>query len=154
MFGKVKRWLGIEGVKVTMILPEAVSGESGVLDGQLRFETMHAQTVSHIKVVMTEKYIRGRFKNKLADLYTIGEIELDEEIEVPADVPIVIDFHLPFTISKSEMDELASKNIVFKKLVNTAKAIKNVKSHFYVQVEAQVNGTALNPFEKQEVTIV
>jgi len=154
MFGKVKRWLGIEGVKVTMILPEAVRVSSGVVEGHLKFETMHPQIITNVRVTLMEKYIRGRWKNKLADLYKIGEIELDEEIEVPADTPILIDFELPFSLSKSEMDELADKNIVFKKLVNTAKALKNVKSEFYIQAEAEVKGTALSPFDKQELKLV
>ena len=154
MFGKVKRWLGIEGVKVTMELPAAVKSSLGVVEGHIRFETMHPQVVNHIRITLMEKYIRGRWKNKLADLYKIGEIELEEDIEVPADTPIIIDFKLPFTLSKSEMDELGDKNIVFKKLVGAAKAIKNVKSEFYVQVEAQVKGTALNPFDKQPIDIV
>ena len=154
MFGKVKRWLGIEGVKVTMELPAAVKASLGVLEGHIRFETMHPQVVNHIRITLMEKYVRGRWKNKLADLYKLGEIELEEDIEVPADSPITIDFKMPFTLSKSEMDELADKNIVFRKLVNTAKAIKNVKSEFYVQVEAQVKGTALNPFDKQSIDIV
>ena len=115
---------------------------------------MHPQVVNHIRITLMEKYVRGRWKNKLADLYKLGEIELEEDIEVPADSPITIDFKMPFTLSKSEMDELADKNIVFRKLVNTAKAIKNVKSEFYVQVEAQVKGTALNPFDKQSIDIV
>jgi len=154
MFGKVKRWLGIEGVKITMVLPAAVRISSGVVEGHLKFESMHAQVISHIHVTLMEKYIRGRWKNKLADLYKIGDIELEEEIEVPADTPVLIDFKLPFTVAKSEMDEIADKNIVFKKLVNTAKAIKNVRSEFYVQAEAKVKGTALSPFDKQELKMV
>jgi len=154
MFGKVKRWLGIEGVKVTMILPAAVKASYGVVEGHLKFESMHDQVITHVRVTLMEKYIRGRWKNKLADLYKLGEIELKEEIEVPADTPITIDFKLPFTLSKSEMDELAEKNIVFRKLVNTAKALKNVKSEFYMQAEAEVKGTALSPFDKQDLDIV
>jgi len=154
MFGKVKRWLGIEGVKIEMILPDEVSGSSGVIEGKLRFESMHLQTVTKIKITLTEKYIRGRFKNKLTDQYKIGEIELDEKIEVPAHEVILIDFELPFTIVKSDMDELGDKNIVFKKLVDTAKALKNVKSEYYLEAEAEVNGTALSPFDKQQITIV
>lgn len=154
MFGKVKRWLGIEGVKVTLILPEEVSGETGEIVGRLRFETMHTQTVTHIRITLMEKYTRGRWKNKLADLYKIGEIELDEEIDVPADTPVEIDFTLPFTISKSEMDEIGDKNIVFRQLVGVAKTIKNVHSEFYIEAEAQVKGTALSPFDKQTVNMV
>ena len=138
MFGKVKRWLGIEGVKIEMILPDEVSGSSGVIEGKLRFESMHLQTVTKIKITLTEKYIRGRFKNKLTDQYKIGEIELDEKIEVPAHEVILLDFELPFTIVKSDMDELGDKNFVFKKLVDTAKALKNVKSEYYLEAFARL----------------
>ncbi len=154
MFGKVKQWLGIEGVKVELILPEQVSASSGVIEGKLRFQTMNTQKVKSIKVVLTEKYSRGRFKNKLTDQYKIAEIEQAEDIMVPADEPIEIDFELPFNLVKSDMDELADKNFVFRKLVNAAKLAKNVKSEYTLEAEAVIEGTALNPFDKQIVNIV
>ena len=154
MFGKVKRWLGIEGVKIEMVLPEQVSAKSGMIEGKLKFESMHVQTVTKIKITLTEKYIRGRWKSRLTDQYKIGEIELDEDIEIPAHEVILLDFELPFTFVKSDMDELADKNFVFRKLVDTAKAFKNVKSEFFIEAEAEVNGTALSPFDKQEIKII
>jgi len=154
MFGKVKRWLGIEGVKIEMILPDQVSSASGVIEGKLKFESMHVQTVTKIRITLTEKYIRGRWKSRLTDQYKIGEIELDEPIEVPAHEVIMMDFELPFTFVKSDMDEIADKNFVFRKLVDAAKTLKNVKSEFYLEAEAEVNGTALSPFDKQEIKIV
>jgi len=90
----------------------------------------------------------------LTDQYKIGEIELHEDIEVPAHEIIMIDFELPFSLVKSDMDELGDKNFVFKKLVDAAKALKNVKSEFYIEAEAAVRGTALSPFDKQEIKIV
>lgn len=154
MFGKVKRWLGIEGVKVELVLPDQVLAKSGVIEGKLRFYTMHTQTVNKIRVMLTEKYSRGRWKNKLADLYKLAEIELVEDIEVPADDPVEVDFELPFTLVKSDMDEFGDKNIVFNKVVNAAKLLKNVKSEYMVEAEAEIKGTALNPFDKKEVNIV
>ena len=154
MFGKVKQWLGIEGVKVELVLPEQVAASSGVIEGKLRFQTMHTQKVKSIKVVLTEKYTRGRFKNKLTDQYKIAEIEQAEDIIVPADEPIEIDFALPFNVVKSDMDELADKNFVFRKLVKAAKLAKNVKSEYTLEAEAVIEGTALNPFDKQIVNIV
>ncbi len=154
MFGKVKQWLGIEGVKISMILPEEVYGEAGIIHGQIKLDSMHTQTVKHIRLTLTEKYIRGRFKNKLTDLYKIGEIELNEEIIVPANEALVVDFELPFTLVKSDMDELGDKNFVLKKMVGAAKALKNVRSEFYLEAEAEVVGTALHPFEKVQVNIV
>ena len=154
MFGKVKQWLGIEGVKVELLLPERVSGDSGWVIGQLKFESMHNQTVKKIKIVLTEKFIRGRWKKRLTDVYKIGEIDLIQDILIPAHEPMVIDFELPFTLIKSDMDELSDKNFVFRKIVNTAKALKNVKSEFYIEAEAEVQGTALSPFDKQPINIV
>ncbi|MDQ3015580.1 MAG: sporulation protein [Bacteroidota bacterium] len=154
MFGKVKQWLGIEGVKVELVLPEKISAAGGLIEGKLRFQTMNTQKVKKIKLVLTEKYSRGRFKNKLIDQYKIAEIEQAEDIIVPADEPIEIDFSLPFNIVKSDMDELGDKNIVFRKIVNAAKLAKNVKSEYFLEAEAEIEGTALNPFDKQIINIV
>ncbi len=154
MFGKVKRWLGIEGVKIELILPEQVSGKGGVVEGKIRFYTMHTQKVKIIKVTLTEKYTRGRWKNKLADLYKLAEIELIEDIIVPADDPVEVDFELPFSLVKSDMDEIGDKNFVFQNVVNAAKFLKNVKSEYTIEAEAEIEGTALNPFDKKEINIV
>jgi hypothetical protein len=154
MFGKVKRWLGIEGVKVEIILPEVIKEKDGLIQGKLRFESMHTQKVKSIKVTLTEKYTRGRFKNKLTDQYKIAEIEQHEEILVTAHEPAEIEFELPFTLVKSDMDEIADKNFVFRKLVDAAKAVKNVKSEYTLEAEVEVEGTALSPFDKKEIHII
>ena len=154
MIGRVKKWLGIEGVKIELILPEEVSGKDGVIEGKIKFHTMHTQKVTSIKLTLTEKYTRGRFKNKLTDQYKIAETELNEDIIVPVDEPIEIDFALPFSLVKSDMDELGEKNFVLRRLVNTAKKIKNVKSEYTIEAEAEVEGTALPPFDKKTVNIV
>lgn len=154
MIGKVKQWLGIEGVKVEMILPETVNASEGVIEGKIRFTSMHTQRVKSIKLSLTEKYTRGRFKNKLTDQYKIAEEEQDEDILVTANEPIEIEFQLPFTLVKSDMDEMGEKNFVFRKIVNTAKKIKNVKSEYTIEAEARIEGTALNPFDKKIIEIV
>ena len=154
MFGKVKRWLGIEGVKIELLLPEQVSETSGVVEGKIRFYTMHTQKVKKIKVTLTEKYTRGRWKNKLADLYKLAEIELVDDIEVPADDPVEVDFELPFSLVKSDKDEIGDKNFIFQNVVNAAKFLKNVKSEYMIEAEAEIEGTALNPFDKKELIIV
>ena len=154
MFGKVKRWLGIEGVKVELLIPDAIPASEEVIEGKIRFQTMHTQKVTSIRLTLTEKYTRGRFKNKLTDQYKIAEIEQVEDIIIPADEPVEVDFALPFNVVKSDMDEIADKNIVFRKLVGAAKKIKNVKSEYTLEAEAVIEGTALNPFDKKEVNIV
>jgi sporulation-control protein spo0M len=153
MFGKVKKWLGIEGVKVELILPEVVYAIGGELEGQLRFHTMHTQTVTSVKVKLVERYSRGRGDAKLIDEYQLAEIDLVQDIEVPADEIVEIDFTLPFTLVKSEIEEFGSKNILFKGLAKAAQLSRNAKSVYRVEAEAQVRGTALAPFDVCEVKI-
>ena len=58
MFGKVKKWLGIEGVKLQLILPEEVEaiGGKGTVQGAIRFYSKNTQVVTSLRVVMIEKY--------------------------------------------------------------------------------------------------
>ena len=153
MFGKVKRWLGIEGVKVELLIPEEIPGTSGLIEGKIMFQSMHTQKVRSIRLTLTEKYTRGRFKNKLIDQYKIAEQEDAADITVPAEEIVELDFTLPFSLVKSEMDEIGDKNIVFKKIVGAAKKLKNVKSEYTLEVEATVEGTALNPFDRKLINI-
>ena len=149
MFGKVKKWLGIEGVKVELVLPETLAKNSKTIKGKLRFFSKNPQTITQIKLVMIEKYSRGRRSEQKIDEYEIGEITLEQKIHVPAEDPIELDFELPFTISKSEIDELQDTNIIFGAFARTAKWLRGVKSEFRIEVYAKVSGVALDPFDRR-----
>jgi hypothetical protein len=153
MFGKVKRWLGIEGVKLELILAEEWDADAGEITGEIRFYSMNTQTVRKIRVRMLEKYKRGRWKNKLIDEYHLGDIELEQDIEVPADEQVSIEFSLPYNLPKSDVDRFSDKNVVFKGIANAAKFAKGVKSVYRIEAEAEVKGTALNPFDTKEITL-
>jgi len=154
MFGKVKQWLGIEGVKVELHVPDKIEASDKAVEGAIRFYSMHDQTVKSVRVRLIEKYKRGRRVNKLVDEYTLGEIKLVEEIEVPAHEYIEVEFSLPFDRVISEMDAIESKNFIYKGAIKTAKLIQGVKSVFRIEAEADVRGTALNPFDSQELIVV
>jgi hypothetical protein len=154
MFKKVKKWLGIEGVKLELVLPEKVKEDAGFLEGKIRFLSMNEQSVHYIKIVLVERFSRGRKKEKMTDEYQLGEITLNKEIHIPKEEPIEINFKLPFQMVKSEMDELEDKNFIFSGLVKVAKKLRSVESEFYVQAEAKAKGTALDPFDKQKIEIV
>ena len=142
MFGKVKKWLGIEGVKLQLLIPEeveAIDGK-GTVSGSIRFLSKNSQRVTHLRVVMIEKYTRGRKTEQRTDEYELGEIELNDPIEVPAEEPIEINFTLPFEITRSEMDVMADQNLILGGLVKTAKWWQNVTSEYRILAEARVEG--------------
>jgi hypothetical protein len=145
MFGKVKRWLGIEGVKVEIITAEHFSLKERVLAGKLRFVSMNNQTVTEVNLRLIERYKRGRGSTKLIDEYCLGEIYLKDQFEVIPDEETFIHFSLPFTPKLSRMDELEQRNFLIKGVVGAAKLLKGVKSEFRLEVRATVKGTALHP---------
>jgi hypothetical protein len=153
MFGKVKRWLGIEGVKLELILPEEIKEKEGAVVGKIRFYSQNDQTVNYIKVILIEKYTRGKGKEKLIDEYQLGEISLEQEIEVPAEEIIEIDFKLPFELYKSDMDQLENQNFLASGVVKMAKWLRGVTSTYRIEAEARVKGTALNPFDKKFINL-
>jgi len=154
MFGKVKKWLGIEGAKMELILPEEINKKEGVVTGQLHLSALTEQKVTSITVKVIEKYTRGRGESKLIDEFVIGEIVLDRTIEINQDTPMEIDFELPFEFIKSEMDEIEEQNILKRGLVSLAKLAEGVKSTYRIEASAQVAGVALDPLAKEIIIFV
>jgi hypothetical protein len=153
MIGKVKKWLGIEGVKMELLFDEDATTQKGIVSGLIRFTSMNAQVVSRIKVVLIERYSRGRGKEKLVDEYELGSLQLEEDIEVPAGEFVEVEFNLKYKLVRSDMDELEKSNFFMSPLVKVAKRISAVKSEYRVEAEAKVKGTALNPFDRKEISI-
>ncbi len=153
MLRRVKNWLGIEGVKLELELPEKVASEEGQIEGKIRFYSMQPQTVTLIKVFLTERYTRGRRKEKRIDEYCLGQMDLVQPIDIPANEPVEVEFTLPFEMLQSEMDEFEQRNVLTKGLARAAKYLYSAKSNYFVEAEAKVKGTGLNPFDKREIQI-
>lgn len=154
MIGKVKKWLGIEGTKLELILPEEWPDTEKSLPGRIRLYSKNAQTVTSIKVVFIERYFRGRGKEKRTDEYLLGETTIFKRIDVPAEGSVDVKFEIPYSLIQSEMDRLQERNFLAKKFVHAAKWLEGVQSQFRVEAEATVEGVALNPFDKKEIKLI
>lgn len=155
MLGKVKTWLGIEGVKLELVLPEAVQtlkGE-GMLEGVIQLRSMKPLTVTRLQVQLVERYSRGRRKEKLTDEYVLGRIELEHTIPIPAEQVVEIPFQLPFKLVDSEMQAFGNKNPFSGGLVSALNWVGGVHSNYRVEAEAQVQGVALSPFDKKALIV-
>ena len=153
MIKKMKKFLGIEGVKMELVIPEEVPAKHGVVQGKVVFQSMNTQTVTGINFVLIEKYSRGRGKEKLIDEYELGKLKLNVEFEVPDDEFVEIDFELPFKLVHSEVDEFGKKNFLYGGIASLAKLARGAKSIYRLEAEATVKGVALNPFHKVELNI-
>jgi len=153
MIGKVKKWLGIEGVKLEIIVPEETSAGSGIVSGLLRFQSMNPQTVTGIRLALVERYSRGRGEERLVDEYLLGRIEINETFEVLPEQIVERPFSLPFTLVKSSVDNFADRGLLAGGLASLARWSQAVKSEYRIEAEARVKGVALNPFDKKTLIV-
>ena len=55
MFGKVKTWLGIEGVKMSIEVSQYFSLSKGTIEGELAFVSMSKQVITQVDIALIEK---------------------------------------------------------------------------------------------------
>ncbi len=153
MLGKLKKVLGIEGVKVQLMLDTPIDKKNQKISGELKFTTKTKGKVNKIIIKLMEKYYRGRGKSKLIDEYTVAILEMNDSFEITPEEIIEIPFSMDYEIALSEMDKMQKDNVLSRPLISLAKLIKAVKSDYTVVVEADVQGTTLNPFDKVTVKL-
>lgn len=153
MLGKLKRVLGIEGVKVEMYIKLPIDQESKVVNGNLKFTTKSESVVKGITVKIIEKYSRGRGKEKLVDEYTIAQLEIEDSFVISPEEIVEVPFIIEYEKALSEMDKIARDNTLYRPFIGLAKWIRKVKSSYTILAEADVDGTTLDPFAKQDVEL-
>lgn len=149
MIGKVKQWLGIEGVKLELDLPEGQALANGSIGGTIRFQSMNPQTVTGIRVVLIERYSRGRGEEQLIDEYELGRLEIKDTFEVGPDSPVERSFQMSFEPLESDVDRWGNRNILNRQFAKAARWLRKARSQYRVEAEAKVKGVALNPFDKK-----
>lgn len=153
MFGKVKKILGIEGVKMEIIMDHVINLQSEAVTGIIKLTTKTDSDIESIDVKLIEKYSRGRNENRLIDEYVLGKIILNEKQSIASDEIIEVPFHLDFVHAKSEMDKAASDNFFLKAPIKIAKWIKKVSSTYRIEAHAHVKGTKLQPFAELKLKV-
>ncbi|HRO09492.1 MAG TPA: hypothetical protein PK611_06840 [Saprospiraceae bacterium] len=154
MFGGVKKVLGIEGVKIELLIPDSIESESGIVSGIVRMTSLTQKNiVESIHIKMIEKYERGRGKNKRINEYVMGQTIHKDRIYFAKDDIIEVPFVLKFVHVQSEMDKYEDVNFMVKGLVKFAKKLKGVQSAYSIHAEAKVKGTTLNPFDAKPIQL-
>ena len=155
MFGKVKKILGIEGVKLELIIPDKINKETGIITGIIKLVSLSDENIIEgIQLKMVEKYSRGRGDSKLINEYTMGELLKNEKLVISKNDILEIPLQLDFVYSKSEMDKLQESNFFTGGLVKLAKKVRGVKSEYTIHAEANIKGTTLNPFDIKTVNLI
>ena len=155
MFGKVKKILGIEGVKLEIIVPDKVSREAGIVTGAVKLTSLSDNNlIESIQLKLVEKYSRGRGESKLINEYIMGTLLKKENITISKNDILEIPFELEFVYIKSEMDKMGESNFIARGLVGLAKKARGVHSDYKLIAEANIKGTTLHPFDSKPINLV
>ncbi len=154
MIGKVKKFLGIESVKINLEFPGKIPYDTGFLVGKVIIISKSKQTIKSITVKLIERYTRGRKKSKLINEYTVGIVEFKKPFRIEPDKEMEFQFKMPINIVQSEMDKIGSKNFLSKGFVKVMKLMNNVKSEFRMEATAKVSGNAIPPLVKKEIKVI
>jgi len=152
MLGKIKKALGIEGVKVQLTV-ESVDKKQQLITGMVKFTTKTDSKVRSFNLSLTETYSRGRGKSKLTDEYILGEHRHSTSFSIAQDEIVEVPFSLDYGRMQSEMDKLQKGNFLTGVIIGFAKKLKGVSSTFKCKVEADIVGTKLDPFDTVEVEL-
>ncbi len=149
MINRVKNWLGIEGLKIELDLPDKI-GTSEIY-GILRFSSMREQVIEKLEFLLVETYSRGRGKEKRIDDKTLSIIKRDVHLIIEPGKDFAYPFQLPYELPLSNVDKL-SHYAVLKPLSAGLKWAHGVKSTYFLQVTASVRGNMLRPQVKRELS--
>jgi hypothetical protein len=151
MLRKIKDYLGIEGVKIELLLNEDNNLKDRVLKGKIIFTSQTPKEVESLHIKLIEKYWRGRGDNTLINEYLLGSIDLDLDLKLDGIQNKSYDFTLAFEMMKSEMDQVEDTNFILMPFIKLAKKLKKVRSEFRVEASAKIKGTKLDPNAIQKV---
>lgn len=154
IFQTLKNKLGIGGVSVNLQVPGQVSKDSGNIAGKITLTTKSEQEVKELIVKMTEEYTTGRGDEKKTKEFELGIVTLPGGFTIKPGDSKEISFSLPFSVLKSDNDQLKEKGGALGALGKVASFASNEKSQYFIKAEADVAAAALDPTDKKEIRLM
>lgn len=152
--GSIKNFLGIGGIDVAVQCPQQIAKEGGGVAGQITLTSKSDQHVLTLEVGMFEEYTSGRGDDEETREFELGKIQVGAGFDMKAGESKVVPFQLPFTLVKSNADDLKERGGALGALGSAAKWANKEQSEYVVRADCDVKGTALDPSGKQTVHLV
>lgn len=152
-FDGIKQFFGVGGVDVALDCQPQVAKGSGVLQGAVTLTAKSDQQVLTVDVKLVEEWTTGRGDEKETKEFELGKVQMPG-MELKKGEQRVVQFQLPFSLIKSNADQLKEHGGALGALGSMAAFANNEKSLFTVVAEADVKGTALDPSAKRQIQLV
>lgn len=153
-FQNVKNKLGIGGVSVSLQVPGQIAKDSGLIEGKITLTTKSEQEVISFTVKMLEEFTTGRGNEKKTKQFELGMIKTPVDFSIKPGDTKELTFSLPFTLVKSNSDELKEKGGALGALGKMASFANNEASRYFISAVADVKSAALDPSDKKEIRVI
>lgn len=154
MLGRLKKMLGIDGLRVDLITSETYDIEKGYVDGELSLLAKYDVEIEYIEIRIIEIYTRGRFGNKKTDEYQIGTIRTGFGVNLGANRILPVPFKVPVDYLFSSVDKFGMLNIFTRGLAKGAKLLRGVRSKYRMETEVKIDGSNIKVFNSKPLMIV
>lgn len=153
-FQKVKLWLGMGGVKVSLSVPETIEKGAGSFSGAVTLTSKSDLELLELKLELIESWSTGRGEEKQTKELTLGSMTLNLNRAIKAGETQTVPFDLAFSYSKSENEAMAEKGGVMGALGKVGQFAQGEKSTFEVKAMMNVKGVGLDPSDSKSVKLV
>jgi hypothetical protein len=154
MFGKIKQALGIGTVKVELSVPASVGKNEGCIKGTVKLTAKSDQEITNLHIKLVESYTTGRGDDKKTREFDLGEVRLSQQISLKNGEVREVPFSLTYQALKSNNDDLKAHGGALGALGKLGSFVDNEKSEYFVNVVADVKGTALDPSDRKPIKLV
>ena len=149
-FGKIKQFLGIGTIKVTLHPPGTFNTNDGTIKATVELLAKSDQTVESVELVFEEKWSTGRGDEKTEKKFTLGSQKV-AGFTMKAGETKKIDFAVPFSYAKSDNESMSDKGGVVGGLGKLSSFASGEKSTFHLVATCDVKGATFDPNDVKEV---
>lgn len=153
-FSKIKNWLGIGGVKLTLHIPPSVPRSAGVINGKISLSSKSVQEVTQVSVKIEENWSTGSKEEEVKKTFLLGEVVL---ISLPFTIKTGenkdIDFELPFSTINSDNDNMKEQGGGYALMGKLNSMLDNERSKYVVTGKADVKSAVLDPLDCKEIKL-
>ncbi len=157
-FDKLKKNLGVGGVKLQLQIPPNVVAKDSQIVGQVLVTSESPLTVNKItiKFIQTDTH-READANGIhkTEINNVGQVDLTEVFQVGPGQQKIIDFILPFQLRSTATSQLLEMGGVAASLGKNLNAVMgDQRTTYRLEANAEVEGVALGPNNTVNVNLV
>jgi hypothetical protein len=157
LWGKVKGWLNIGGVKVLLWkYSEPLRRSDPVITGAVLLKTKSPRTVLSVEIRLVEEHTYKKNDETKTDTTVLGRFrfpESDPGIGYPLEMKPEEDREQPFTFRVAMVDRLRDQGGVLGSVAKAGAFFSQDRVEHYLIAEADVQSTPLDPNHKVKMPI-